>query len=213
MDSRQISTIATVFLIWVSPCSAQLFLGENVVVITAESGGEISGQVCNYSKNWCVEVSEDSGTARVEVELDYGELAGFSGQLDNAVVNLVEQHAIRNNYDWLERIVLVLAGAVAGLVGNVFMALYSDGRKDHVEQRAKFRTWRDKVLQRIKDRQTDDEVKFSVEIPDGLSKKTSAKIVGIEAKLSIIENKLHAQPDQKNALLKDAQELVLGTST
>jgi hypothetical protein len=98
MDSRQISTIATVFLIWVSPCSAQLFLGENVVVITAESGGEISGQVCNYSKNWCVEVSEDSGTARVEVELDYGELAGFSGQLDNAVVNLVEQHAIRNNY-------------------------------------------------------------------------------------------------------------------
>ncbi|WP_281954454.1 hypothetical protein, partial [Pseudophaeobacter arcticus] len=91
---------------------------------------------------------------------------------------------------------LSIAFAVAGLIGNVLMAWYSDRRKDHVEQRSKFRSWRDSILKNIKDRSTDEGVKLSTEAPEGLSKKTSMKIQDMEVQLSEIEKKLHAKPDE-----------------
>lgn len=194
------------------PCDAQIALSSGVVVITAPDGGEITGKVCNYTAEVCVEVVEENGTARVALSLDRGDLAGFSGILGDSRSDIVAVFSPQSNFDWLERAALVLAGALAGLIGNVAMALYSDKRNDHVEQRAKFRSWRDAILKKIKERSTDSSVKLVADFPDGLSKKTSAKIQELEAKLSSIENMLHAKPNQTEKLLEGAHKLVAGSS-
>lgn len=196
----------------VSPSYAQLALGNDVVVITAPDGASINGQICNHSTEDCVAVSEVLGTARVPLSLESGDIVGFSGMFDEQHADFVEVFAPRSSFDWLERAALVLAGAVAGLIGNVLMAWYTDKRKDHVEQRSKFRSWRDSILKNIKDRSTDEGVKLSTKVPEGLSKKTSLKIQDMEDKLSAIEKKLHAKPDELDKLLGSARKLVSGSS-
>jgi hypothetical protein len=204
---------ATLFLMAAgSPVCSQISLSERVVVVTAPNGATITGQVCNYSTEECVEIEGKQGTAHVALALEDGDLAGFSGTFDEVQTDIVEAFSLRSNFDWLERAALVLAGAIAGLFGNILMAWYADNRKDRVEQRSKFRSWRDAVLAKIKQRQNGEGVKFAVEIPDGLSKRTSKKIHGLETQLLSIENKLHAQPDQAEKLLVQARKLFVHSS-
>jgi len=213
MAFRNISAIIFLLIIAGSPIYAQVWLSEGVVVVASPNGASITGQVCNYSTQKCAEIESKQGTARVAMTLKNGDLVGFSGSFNEVKADFVEVFEPKRNFDWLERAALVLAGAIAGLIGNVVMAWYTDSRKDNVEQRSKFRSWRDAVLKKIKQRQNGDTVKFSVELPEGLSKKTSVKIHALEAKLLALENKLHAQPEEAEKLLTQARELFVSPSS
>lgn len=193
-----------------SAAEAGLFLGEDVVVVTASDDSEIVGKVCNFSTEVCEELSRSQGIARTSIRFQSGDLVGFIGSIGSEVVNEVSSIPRQRNFDWLERIALVVAGAVVGFLGNLIMTLYTDKRKDRIEQRGKFREWRDKMLLAIKQRESGQQVEFSADIPDGLSQKTSKKIHALEGKLKEVENRLNAQPDKADDHVRDAKKILLG---
>ena len=110
---------------------------------------------------------------------------------------------------WLERVLLVLVGSVAGLIGNMSFSLFDASKKDKLAQKKLFRDWRNEALEAIRKRRESNDCSLIVDIPKGLNKTSLNTIYQLTQSLSQIDNQINARPDEKGSLLENAEKLIL----
>jgi len=177
-----------------------------IILGTSASG---SGTFCVGASGSCVSVKIVDGLGVTNLSSQHDDLIYFKGE--GALSKMVAMSAgtAIGNWQWLEKVALVIAGGLLGFVSNTLFSIVQFRRETKIEQSSILRGWRDKCIGLAKTRKMTGDGDLVAARPEALSRNNILRVAEIEARLREIQSETSVKPEKNTELCNKADRLLM----